>query len=184
VLVSPRSGIETRLRPTLGRLVLPAGLRSVSIQCRLALGRLGGFGAGIRRRGVRRHRLDGGRLDIDRASRPAEIVGPPARRRERLVFGERAGHGCTSGGSGSGAFAPHQFFWRNARFRERHDWPACRPLCRTARLGIRRLRARTDLHRQRDRHALVADDALDFALDVMGELKRTELRKIDAIARP
>jgi hypothetical protein len=46
------------------------------------------------------------------------------------------------------------------------------------------LRARTDRHRQRDRHALVADDALDFALDVMGELTRTELRKIDAVGRP
>jgi hypothetical protein len=53
---------------------------------------------------------------------------------------------------------------------------------RTVRFGIRRLRARTDWHRQRDRHALVADDVIDFALDVKCELARTELRKIDAIA--
>jgi hypothetical protein len=57
-------------------------------------------------------------------------------------------------------------------------------LRRAARFGIRRLRARTDGHWQRDRHALVADDALDFALDVKRKLTRTELRKIDAVATP
>jgi hypothetical protein len=61
-------------------LLLPARLSGVSIHCRLALGGLGGFGAGIRRRGVRRCRLDCGWLDIDHATRPAEIVGSSARR--------------------------------------------------------------------------------------------------------
>src|SRR5262249_54854828 len=51
-------------------LLLPARLSGVSIHRRLALGGHGGFGAGIRRRGVRRCRLD-----IDHATRPAEIVG-------------------------------------------------------------------------------------------------------------
>jgi hypothetical protein len=37
-------------------------------------------------------------------------------------------------------------------------------------------------HWQRDRHAFVADDAFDFALDVQCELTRTELSKIDAVA--
>src|SRR5215471_12447027 len=127
-LVSPRIVIETRPRPALGRLLLPARLSGVSIYCRLALGRLGGFGAGIRRRDVRRCRLDHGRLDIDHATRPAEIVGPSARRRERLAFGERAGHACAGGGSRSGAWASHQFFRHNARFRERHDRSGCWPL--------------------------------------------------------
>src|SRR5262249_22127937 len=52
---------------------------------------LGGCGVSIRRRGVTR-RLYRGRLDIDHVTRPAEIVGPSARRRERLAFCERAGH--------------------------------------------------------------------------------------------
>src|SRR2546430_1715695 len=181
-LVSPRIVIETRPRPALGRLLMPARLSGVSIHRRLALSGLGGCGVSIRRRYVTR-RLDRGRLDVDHVTRPAEIVGPSARRRERLTFGEHAGHGCAGGSGRSGAAAPEQFFRHNARFPERHDRPGCRPLRRTALFGIRRLRARTDRHRQRDRHALVPDDALDFALDVMGELTRTELRKIDTVAR-
>ena len=55
-------------------LLLPARLSGVSIHRRLALGGHGGFGA------VRRCRLDRGRLDIDHATRPAEIVGASARR--------------------------------------------------------------------------------------------------------
>jgi hypothetical protein len=39
---------------------LPARLSGVSIHRRLALGGFGGFGAGIRRRGVRRCRIDRG----------------------------------------------------------------------------------------------------------------------------
>src|SRR5262249_52878947 len=88
-LVSP--GIETRPRPALGRLLMPARLSGVSIHRRLALSGLGGCGVSIRRRGVTR-RLYRGRLDIDHVTRPAEIVGPSARRRERLAFCERAGH--------------------------------------------------------------------------------------------
>src|SRR6266550_6023538 len=85
------------------------------------------------------------------------------------------------------------FFFFSSRSRHTscsRDWSSdvcssdlCRPLGWTARLGIRRLRGRIDRHRQCDRHALVANDALDFALDVMGELTRTELRKIDTVAR-
>src|SRR5262249_56373273 len=73
-VVGPRIVIETRPRPALGRLLLPARLSGgVSIHCRLWLG---GFGAGIRSRGVRHRRLDHGRLDIDDATRPAEIPQP------------------------------------------------------------------------------------------------------------
>ena len=84
--------------------------------------------------------------------------------------------------NGSGAATPDQLFRRNAGFRERHDRPRCRPLRQTVRFGIRHLWARTNRHRQRDRHALIADHVLDFTLDVMCELTRTELRKIDAVA--
>jgi Transposase DDE domain len=47
-LVSPRIVIETRPRPALSR----PRLSGISVHRRLALGGLGGFGAGIRRRGV------------------------------------------------------------------------------------------------------------------------------------
>ena len=67
-------------------LLLPARLSGVSIHRRLALGGLGGFGAGIRR-GVRRRRVGCGRLDIDHATRPAEIVGASAPGVPRLVEG-------------------------------------------------------------------------------------------------
>ena len=173
-LVSPGIVIKTWPRPALS---------GISIHRRFALGGLGGFGAGIRRRSVGRRGLDHGRFDIANATRPAEIVCPSARRRGCLPFGERAGHGCARGGSRSGADSPHQFFGRKARLREWYDRPGCRSLRRFARSGIGRLRARTDRHWQRDRHALVADDALDFALDIMGELKRTKLRKVAAVAR-
>src|SRR5262249_14525483 len=116
-LVSPHIVIETRPRPALGRLLMLARLSGVSIQRRFALGGLGGSGAGIRRRGVKRRRLRRSRLDIDHVTRPAEIVGPSAPRRERLAFGERAGQACAGGGSRSGAWAPHQFFWHNSCFR-------------------------------------------------------------------
>jgi hypothetical protein len=52
--VSPRIVIVTRARAALSRLLLPARLSGVSIHHRLGLGGLGGFGAGIRRRCVRR----------------------------------------------------------------------------------------------------------------------------------
>ena len=42
--------------------------------------------------------------------------------------------------------------------------------------------ARIDRDRQCDRNALVADDALDFALHIVRELARAELGEIDAIA--
>jgi hypothetical protein len=143
---------------------------------------LGGFGAGIRRRIIRRRRLDCRRLDFGRASRPTEVVGPSARRRERLALGERADGGCIGGGSGSVTAGTHKFFRRDARGGERHDRSGCRPLCGTTRLGIRRLWAGFDRHRQRDRHALVADDALDFALDIVGKLACAEFGEIDAVA--
>ena len=99
-LVGPRIVIETRPRPALGRLLMPTRLSGVSIHRRLALSGLRGFGAGIRRRDVRRRRLRRGRLDIDHATRPAEIVGPSARPRERLAFGQRAGHACPVAAAG------------------------------------------------------------------------------------
>jgi len=51
--------------------LLPARLSGISIHRRPALGGYGGFGAGIRRRGVRRCRLD-----IDHATRTAEPLLP------------------------------------------------------------------------------------------------------------
>src|SRR5262245_64460598 len=47
-------------------------LLSVGIHRRRALGRLGGFGAGIRRRRVSRRRLERAGLDMDRATRSEE----------------------------------------------------------------------------------------------------------------
>ena len=79
-------GFGAWARPTLGRLLL----LSVGIHRRRALGRLCGFGAGVRRRRVSRRRLDHARLDIDRATRPTEIVSPTARRRGRLALREGA----------------------------------------------------------------------------------------------
>src|SRR5215510_6329989 len=78
-LVSPRIVIEPRPRPALS---------GVSIHGRLALGGPGGFGTGICRRSFGRRGLDRGRLNIEHTTRPAEIVCPSARRRERLPFGE------------------------------------------------------------------------------------------------
>src|SRR5262245_31101089 len=101
-LVSPCIVIETRPRPALGRLLMPTRLSGVSIHRRLALSGLRGFGAGIRRRGVRRRRLRRGRLDIDHVTRPAEIVGPSARCRERLAFGQRAGQAVAAAGVAPG----------------------------------------------------------------------------------
>ena len=175
----PRIATGIRPRPAVGRLVLPVRLGGVSIHRRLALGRFGDRGAGIRRRGDIWPR----RLDINDRSRPAEIIGPSARRRQRPAFDERAGDGC-SGNSSRNGIGPEQLFRRNLRLRERHHRPGCRPWCRTVRFAFRRLRVRAGGHRERDWHALIADDAFDFALDVMGELARTELRKIDAVAAP
>ena len=148
-------------------------MRGVGIHCRPALGRLGGFGADIWHRGVSRRRLDRPRFENDRTTRPAEIVGPPAPRRDRLALGDRAGDGCVGGGSDDDA--AKQFFRGNARDRERHDRSRYRPLSRTTWLGYRRLRGRIDRDRQRDRETLVADDALDFALHIVRKLARAEL---------
>ena len=60
--------------------------------------------------------------------------------------------------------------------------PACRPLGRTTRLGVRRLRGGIDWDRQRDRETFVAHDALDFALHIVRKLAGAELGEIDAIA--
>jgi len=96
-LVGPRIVIETRPRPALGRLLLPARLSGgVSIHCRLWLG---GFGAGIRSRGVRHRRLDHGRLDTDDATRPAEFVGPSARCRDIFIRAQPNGRPRTFAGS-------------------------------------------------------------------------------------
>src|SRR5262245_53010706 len=165
-------------RPALGRLVL----LSIGVHRRRALGRLAGFGAGIRPRGVGRRRLERARLDIDRATGPAEIVGPTARRRDRLALREGPVDGCVGGGSGSGATAAEQFFRGNGCNRERHHRSSFRPLGGRTLLGFCCLRARTDRNRQRDRNALVADDALDFALHIMRKLARAKLGEIDAIA--
>jgi transposase len=94
-LVSPRIVIETRPRSALSR---PC-LSGVSVHRRLALGGLGGFGAGIRRRGVGRRWLDRSRLDIDHATRPAEIVGPSARRRDIFTRAQPNGRPRTFAGS-------------------------------------------------------------------------------------
>src|SRR5215831_1387305 len=67
-------------------LLLPARLSGVSIHCRLALG---GHGGGVGRR----------RLDIDHATRPAEIVGPSARRRDSIIRAQPNGRPRTSAGS-------------------------------------------------------------------------------------
>jgi len=99
VLVSPRTVIETRPRPALGRLPRSARLSGVSIHRRFALGGLGGFGAGIRRRGVRRRWLDRDRLDIDHATRPVEIVGPSARRRDSITRAQPNGGPRTFAGA-------------------------------------------------------------------------------------
>ena len=85
-----------------------AVLSSVGIHHR-ALGRLGGFGADIWRRGASHRRLTRSRLEIDRATRPAEIVGAPTPRRDRLAPDDRAGDGCVRGG-GADAAAAKQFF--------------------------------------------------------------------------
>ena len=89
-------------------LLLPAGLSGVSIHRRLALGGHGGFGAGIRR-GVRRRRLDRGRLDIDHATRPAEIVGPSARRRDSFTRDQPNGRPRTFGRRAERAGGPPLF---------------------------------------------------------------------------
>src|SRR5262249_14117391 len=99
VLVGRRIVIETRPRPALGRLLLPARLSGVSIHRRLVLGGLGGFGACVRRRGVRRRWLSCGRLDIDHATRPAEIVGPSARRCDSLPRAQPNGRPRTVAGA-------------------------------------------------------------------------------------
>ena len=98
VRVSPRIVIETRPRPALGRLLLPARLSGVSIHRRLALSGLGGCGVSIRRRYVTR-RLDRGRLDVDHVTRPAEIVGPSARRRDSFTRAQPNGRPRTFAGS-------------------------------------------------------------------------------------
>src|SRR5262245_55291425 len=159
----------------------PFLLLSVGIHRRRALGRLGGFGAGIRRRRVSRRRLERARLDIDRATRPAEIVGPTARRRNRLALREGAGDGCVRAG-GRRAAAPKQFFRGNARDRERHHRSNFGLLGRRTLLGFGPLWGRIDRNGQRDRNALVADDPLDFALHIVRKLARAELGEIDAVA--
>ena len=140
------------------------------------MGRLGRFGADIWRRGASHRRLNRSWFDIDRATRPAEIVGPAAPRRDRLALGDRAGDGCVRGGSD----AAKQFFRGNARERERHDWSRYWPFGRTARLGGRRLRGGIEWDRQRDRE-LVAHDLIDFAFHIVRKLAGAELSEIDAI---
>src|SRR3954470_452251 len=156
---------------------MSARLSSVGIHHR-ALGRLGGFGANIWHRGASHRRLNRSRLEIDRAMRPAEIVGPPTPRRDRLALGDRAGDGCVRGGSDAAA---KQFFRSNALGCKRHDWSRCWPLSRTARLGSRRLRGGVEWDRQRDRKTLVAHDAIDFAFHIVRKLAGAELGEIDAI---
>ena len=97
--MSPRIVIETRPLPALGRFLLPIRLSGVSIHRRLALGGLGGFGAGIRRRNVRRRWLGCGRPYIDNATRPAEIVGPSAGRRDSFTRAQPNGRPRTVAGS-------------------------------------------------------------------------------------
>ena len=149
--------------------LLSAGLRGVGIHHRPTLGRLGGFRADIWHRGVIRCRLDRPRFEIDRTTRPAEIVGPPAPRRD----GDRADDSCVGGGSDDDA--AKQFFRSNARDRERHDRSRCRPLSRSIRLGFWHLRGRINRDRQRNWETLVADDALDFSLHIVRKLARAEL---------
>src|SRR6516162_2554905 len=177
-LVGPRIVIETRPRPALGRLLLPARLSGVSIHCRLALGGHGGFGAGIRRRGVRYRRLDHGRLDIDHATRPAEIVGPSARRPDSFIRAQPNGRPRTFAGSSE------QYLLRtDIRACERQHRAGHRPDRSTGFAFPPRV-LRLGGYWQSHRNSLTAKAALDFALDVMGKLTSAELRKIDAIARP
>ena len=72
-------------------LLLPARLSGVSIHCRLALRGHGG--------GVERRRLGCCRRDIDHATRPAEIVGSPARRRDSFTGAQSNGRPRTFAGS-------------------------------------------------------------------------------------
>src|SRR5262249_32478685 len=83
---------------------------------------------------------------------------------------------------GGGATAADEFFRSGLHGGQRHHRSGQRPLRGAARLGIRRLRAGIDRHRQRNRHAPVGYAALDFALDVVGKLAGTELGVIDAVA--
>ena len=122
-------------RSTLARLLV----LSVGIHRRRALGRLGRFGAGIQLRSASRRRLAG--LDIDRATRPAEIVGPTVRRLDGLALVEGAGDGCIGAGGGRCATAAEQFFRGNGRDRERHHRSSVRPLRGNTMLGFRCLRA-------------------------------------------
>jgi hypothetical protein len=94
-----RLTLSHRARAPDGRLLLPARLSGVSIHHRLALGGLGRFSADIRRRGVRCRRLDHGLLDIDHATRPAEIVGPSARRGDSFTRVQPNGRPRTFAGS-------------------------------------------------------------------------------------
>src|SRR5262249_6747942 len=74
-------------------LLLPARLSGVSIHRRPALGGHGGLGAS------RRCRHDRGRLDMDHATRPVEIVGPSARRRDSFIRAQPNGRPRTFAGS-------------------------------------------------------------------------------------
>src|SRR5262249_2102954 len=74
-------------------LLLPARFSGVRVHRGVVLGGHGGCGA------VRRSRLDRGRLDIDHATRPAEIVGPSARRRDSITRAQPNGRPRTFAGS-------------------------------------------------------------------------------------
>ena len=78
------------------------------------------------------------------------------------------------------AASSKQFFGTNLAVRKRH-YGACRWAVRPT-LGFGGGPAtRIDWHRQRDGKLLTAEAALDFALDVVGELAGSEFGEMDAV---
>src|SRR5215813_2584425 len=175
-----RIGIGPARRATPRGLLLRRRISLSGIRGTLSRSGLGWLRIGSVRRG-RSREISRRRLDVERAAaRPAGIIGPSARSRDRLALGERARHGCVRGGSS--AAAADEFFRPGLHGGQRHHRSGQRPLRGAVRLGIRRLEAGIDRQRQRDWHAPVSDAALDLALDVVGKLAGAELGVIDAVA--
>ena len=114
---------------------------------------------------------------MDHATRPAEIVGPSARRRNSIIRAQPNGRPRTFAGSSE------QYLHRtDIRACKRHHRPGHRP-DRSAGFAVPPRVLRLGGYWQRHRNSLTAKAVLDFALDVIGKLTSAKLRKIDAIAR-
>src|SRR5262249_52065756 len=109
-----RIGIGPARRATprgvlLRRRISLSGIRGTLSRSRLGWLRIGSVRCGRGRR--RSGEISRRRLDVERAAaRPAEIVGPSARSRDRLAPGQHARGGCVGGGRG--ASAADEFFRR------------------------------------------------------------------------